>query len=255
MFTEQHITQFQQLLPSLLNLDTKDIFYQNVLQWFPAFELSEDKKKPASNLDCDEALADHHPQVDAGILPQETSSAQLSSAESNLELFPETMLYHQCSRVCSPHFKRMMQQHANDMMEQSNVVGNVLSVDHTTIFMKCMDMYQIKDSNDKQEGFKMMDDVGIGIDCYKHYTGVTLLIEKSKLARYWQYGCQVHENCSFHVSFGYEQNGIILKLKNPYLVDSGIKHCKRGKDGHLRKSDANESWANHGLVSSTHDNI
>ena len=29
-------------------------------------------------------------------------------------------------------------------------------VDHTEIFMKCMDLYQIKDSNQEQERFKTM---------------------------------------------------------------------------------------------------
>ena len=45
MKCQQHITQLQQVLPSLLSQDNKDIFYQEALQIFPAFELSEDEKK------------------------------------------------------------------------------------------------------------------------------------------------------------------------------------------------------------------
>ena len=85
--------------------------------------------------------------------------------------------------------------------------------DHTKMFMKCMDMYQTKDSNQEQQGFKTMDDVANGIEHYKHYSGVHLMIEKSRFARYQQYGYQFHEKCSFHVSFGYEWNGITLKTK------------------------------------------
>ena len=125
--------------------------------------------------------------------------------------------------------------YANNMMEQSNIAGDVLLLDHTEIFKKCMDIYQIKGSNQEQEGFKMMDDLAMGIDHYEHYTGVTLTIEKSRFTRNWQCSCWFHEDCSFCVSLRFKRNSITLKMKNPYLVHSGIKHCKMAKDGCMRK--------------------
>ena len=63
---------------------------------------------------------------------------------------------------------------ANTMMEQSNIAGNVHSVDHSETFMKCMNMYQITGSNQEHEGFKIKNDVAIGIDHYEHYSELLL---------------------------------------------------------------------------------
>ena len=71
-FTQQHIMQFQQLLPSLLGQENKDIFHCDALQLFPEFEFSDKEKKPAANLDCDEALPDLHPPMDGGTLSQDS---------------------------------------------------------------------------------------------------------------------------------------------------------------------------------------
>ena len=56
------------------------------------------------------------------------------------------------------------QTHGNDMTVQSNIAGDVMLQDHTEIFMKCMDMYQIKDSNQEQQGLETMDAVANGIE-------------------------------------------------------------------------------------------
>ena len=40
-----------------------------------SYLLSEEEKKPAAYIDCDEALPDHHPPMDADILSQGSSSS------------------------------------------------------------------------------------------------------------------------------------------------------------------------------------
>ena len=175
------------MLPSLLGQENKDIFCHDALQLFPGLELSEEEKKPAANLDCDEALADPHSPMDAGILSQGLSSTNSSSMESELELFLNimfTMLYLPCNKVLNlPLNKKDMKTSANTMTEQSNVAGNVHSIGHTKPIMKHMNMYKITGSNQGHEGFKTMDDVAIGIDHNEHYSGVTLTIEKSQFAQ------------------------------------------------------------------------
>ena len=89
--------------------------------------------------------------------------------------------------------------------EQSNIDGEAPTLNHIEIFMACKSMYQIACCGPEGEGFKTMDDVTFSIEHHEIYSGICLTIKKSNLGQYQQYGCRFHDNCSFHVSFGYEQ--------------------------------------------------
>ena len=130
--------------------------------------------------------------MDADILLDDSSAT-----ESEIECVSDMYLYHSTSREKENHT-------TTDTVvdiKQSNMGGEVPSMDHSKVFMKCMSMYMVRGSAGEEEGFKKMKDVANGVDHYEHYTGSSLTIEKSKLGRLCHYGCRIHENCPFHVSF------------------------------------------------------
>ena len=95
--------------------------------------------------------------MDMGILSQEMSSDDsylLNQRLSYCLRVIDSRLYHQHSTVLYQSVKMQTLRQAGDVMLQ----------DHTEMFMKCMDMYQIKDSNQEQQGLETMDAVANGIE-------------------------------------------------------------------------------------------
>ena len=103
-------------------------------------------------------------------------------------------------------------------------------------------------------GFKLLDNISQGIEHYKTYSGYCLTIEKSKMGKYHQIGCRVHNNSMFCVSFGYEDGSIpITRKKN--LNHSGVDEYTTTKDVRKRKKRCKRQLDQlFNLVSLSHDN-
>ena len=109
-----------------------------------------------------------------------------------------------------------------------------------------MDSYKIGN------GVHLFDMIALAIAFYECTCNVHLVVTKSSAHNYWQYSCNQHLGCYFHVSFGHHCGTGLVHMKKCNVLHNGSTTETTVKGGRkLKKRRKGQFQQSHILASLT----
>ena len=150
-FMQQHITEFKQILPSLLNQKKKTIFWETVVNMFPMLNTNTTESEYGPSLLCEENL---HPARSTDLL--------LTVERGHPSINPQVLLLNDSLDTESELDFNLQESshiyHSNEPNKEYDITQSTKSMqkqDHSSVFIRIVSNYKLEDGT----GFQSLDNV------------------------------------------------------------------------------------------------